>query len=76
MTQIVVTLENNADENFLRRAIENMKGVVKTTLAHPHGHAKDSEDSQFLETLHSIKRDIDTSLIDYSDPRTNYIMSK
>lgn len=34
MTQIIVTLENNADENFLRRMIENMKGVVKTTLTH------------------------------------------
>ena len=34
MTQIVVTLDNSADENFLRRMIENMKGVVKTSLTH------------------------------------------
>ena len=76
MTQIVVTLENNADENFLRRMIENMKGVVKTSLKHSSVKQKSSKDSAFIDSLHAIKDAIDPSLIDMSDPKTNYIMSK
>ncbi len=76
MTQIVVTIENNADENFLRRMIENMKGVVRTSLKHTSSVTSKEEDNQFMESLHSIKNSIDPSLIDLSDPRTNYIMSK
>ncbi|MBD5298163.1 MAG: hypothetical protein HDS21_08830 [Bacteroides sp.] len=76
MTQIVVTLENNADENFLRRMIENMKGVVKTSLRHNAAVQDREDESQFLSTLHNIKREIDPSVIDMSDPRTKYIMSK
>lgn len=75
MTQIIVTLENNADESFIRRMIENMKGVLKTSLT----HRKEDvivENSQWLESLHEIKDSIDSSIIDMSDPRTNYIMSK
>ena len=75
MTQIVVTLENNADENLLRRMIENMKGVVKTSLKHSSTkHTKETSD--FMESLHAIKKSIDPSVIDMSDPRTRYIMSK
>lgn len=76
MTQIVVTLENNADENFIRRIIENMKGVVKTTLTHTSTNQEKSEKSEFMESLHDIKNAIDSSVIDMSDSRTNYIMSK
>ena len=75
MTQIIVTLENNADESFIRRMIENMKGVLNTSLTHRKDDDKD-ESSQWLESLHEIKNSIDTSVIDMSDPRTNYIMSK
>lgn len=76
MTEIVVTLENNADENFLRRVIENMKGVVKTTLKHSSAKDEKVMPSEFMDSLHAIKNGIDTSLIDLSDSRTNYIMSK
>lgn len=76
MTQIVVTLENNADENLLRRMIENMKGVVKTTLTHSYVKQEKGENSQFMDSVHAIKQAIDPSVIDMSDPRTNYIMSK
>lgn len=75
MTQIVVTLENNADEVLLRRMIENMKGVLKTSLTH-YIEDKGEEHSQRLDSLHKIKESIDPSVIDSSDPRTNYIMSK
>ena len=76
MTQIVVTLENNADENFLRRMIENMKGVVKTTLTHTSVKSDKTDKSEFMKSLHAIKNAIDPSVIDMSDSRTNYIMSK
>lgn len=76
MTQIVVTLENNADENFLRRVIDNMKGVVKTSLKYTHSKQDDSKYSEFMDSLHAIKDAIDPSVIDLSDPRTQYIMSK
>lgn len=75
MTQIVVTLDNNADENFLRRMIENMKGVVKTSLTHTHTHGEKGN-SKMLDSLHAIKRAVDPCVIDLSDPRTQYIMSK
>lgn len=75
MTQIVVTLEKNADENFLRRMIENMKGVLGTSMTQSHENSA-REDSDRLKNLHEIKDSIDPSIIDYSDPRTNYIMSK
>lgn len=74
MTQIVVTLENNADENFIRRVIDNMKGVVKTSLKHTH--QSDNDNSKLMDSLHAIKDSIDPTVIDLSDPRTNYIMSK
>lgn len=32
MTQIVVTLENDADSTFIRRMIENMKGVLNASV--------------------------------------------
>lgn len=80
MTQIIVTLENNADETLLRRMIENMKGVMKTSLSHHKEEVKTekntTQNSQWLETLHNIKNSIDPSVIDTSDPRVNYIMSK
>lgn len=76
MTQIVVTLDNNADENFLRRMIENMKGVVKTSLTHSQARNQEKDNSHLLDSLHAIKRAVDPSVIDLSDPRTQYIMSK
>ncbi|MDE5551877.1 MAG: hypothetical protein K2M03_04355 [Muribaculaceae bacterium] len=77
MTQIVVTLDNNADENLLRRMIENMKGVVKTTLTHSSVKVeKKAGTSEFMDSLHAIKKAIDPSAVDMSDSRTNYIMSK
>ncbi|MBD5339046.1 MAG: hypothetical protein HDR98_07995 [Bacteroides sp.] len=32
MTQIVVTLEKGADSSLLQKMIENMKGVLRTSL--------------------------------------------
>lgn len=76
MTQIVVTLDKIADENFFRRMFENMKCFVKTSLRHTKTKEDKAEKSDFMETLQSIKNLVDPSVIDMSDPRTNYIMSK
>ncbi len=75
MTQIVVTLEKDADSKFLRRMIENMKGVVKTSIK-KEPKVDEQTTNEWLEKLHSIKDAIDPSLIDMTDERTRYIMSK
>ena len=75
MTQILVTLDNNADTSLLRRMIENMKGVLATsvqTIKKPESE----EVEEWLNNLHEIKRSINADLIDMTDERTRYIMSK
>ena len=76
MTQIVVTLDKNADTSLLRRMIENMKGVLGTSIEKRNDTSSPSKPDAWLEKLHSIKQDIDPSLIDMNDERTRYIMSK
>lgn len=76
MTQIVVTLENGADSNFIRRMIENMKGVLNTSVHRHSSVSTENETDEWLNTLHGIKQDIDPSVIDMDDERTRYIMSK
>ena len=75
MTQIVVTLDNTADTSLLRKMIENMKGVIKTSVQSIKKTESDEAD-EWIKKLHDIKRDIDPSLIDMNDERTKYIMSK
>ena len=72
MTQIVVTLDKDADSKLLRKMIENMKGVLKTSIKR---ETKDKKED-WLDKLHSIKDAIDPSLIDMNDERTRYIMGK
>ena len=75
MTQILVTLDNTADTSLLRRMIENMKGVLATSLQSIT--KSDHEDAEeWLDNLHAIKQSINPDLIDMSDERTRYIMSK
>lgn len=76
MTQIVVTLEKGADSTMLRRMIENMKGVLKTSIEKNSENTSSAKSDAWLEKLHSIKRSIDPAMIDLDDERTNYIMSK
>ena len=75
MTQILVTLDNTADTSLLRRMIENMKGVLATSVQSIT--KSDHEDAEeWLDNLHAIKQSINPDLIDMSDERTRYIMSK
>lgn len=72
MTQIVVTLEKDADSKLLRRMIENMKGVLKASVK----RVEKAEKEGWMDKLHSIKETIDPSLIDMNDERTRYILRK
>ncbi|MDE5584847.1 MAG: hypothetical protein K2I92_00745 [Muribaculaceae bacterium] len=75
MTQILVTLDKNADASLLRRMIENMKGVIATSVQSIK--KSDNDDAEeWINNLHAIKRSINPDLIDMNDERTKYIMSK
>lgn len=78
MNQILVTLEQGADRFFLRKMIENMKGVLRTSIAPAveEEKAEKKDDRDWLENLHRLKEEIDPSVIDMDDERTRYIMSK
>ena len=57
--------------------IENMRGVLTANIRIDKSATKAHADSNdWLETLHSIKHDIDRELIDLDDERTRYILSK
>lgn len=75
MTQIIVTLDSTADTSLLRKMIENMKGVLKTSVQSIR-KAEQDETDEWIKDLHDIKRDIDPRYIDMTDERTKYIMSK
>ncbi len=75
MTQILVTLDNSADTNLVRRMIENLKGVINTSVQSIKKSEKDEAD-EWIDNLHAIKRAIDPKYIDMNDERTRYIMSK
>lgn len=75
MTQMIVTLENNADRNFLRKMIENMKGVLKVSF--PSSSINEKEDTErWIEKMNKLSNCIDSSIIDLDDEKTRYIMSK
>ena len=73
MTQILVTIDNNADASLLRRMIENMKGVIATSV---QSIKKTDDAEEWINNLHAIKSKINPDLIDMNDERTKYIMSK
>lgn len=75
MTQIVVTLEKGADANFLRRMIENMHGVLKTTLS-TNAVTSGEEKKEWTEKKNWLSDNFDKSAIDYDDDRVKYILSK
>ena len=53
-----------------------MKGVLRTSLQSSVKSQTEKDSDDWLETLHSIKKGIDPLLIDMSDDRTRYLMSK
>lgn len=75
MTEIVVKLTPSADTSFLKKAIENMRGVFSTYIREVPKKSVD-QNNDWLEKLHALKNDINPDVIDFSDDKTNYIMSK
>lgn len=78
MRELIVTLDNSADISLLQRMIENMKGVIRATVASasPKEFKQREDNKQWIDMLHSVKNEINTALIDMTDERTRYIMSK
>lgn len=76
MTQVVVTFENDADTSFLKKLIENLKGVLN--VSNPINNRVEEPDlnREWKNTLHELSNSIDSSMLDMSDERTQYIMSK
>lgn len=76
MTQIVVTLENDADSTFLRRMIENMKGVLNTSLQFRMPASKSSSTENWISRMQELSGKIDSTVLDLDDERTRYIMGE
>ena len=74
MTQILVTLEKDADSKLLRRMIENMKGVLKASVKKERKTDEETED--WIKKMRKLSDSIDPSLIDMNDERTRYILRK
>lgn len=75
MTQIVVTLEKDADSKLLRRMIENMKGVLKASVK-IEKKTDDEKTEEWIAKMRELSNSIDTSMIDMNDERTRYILRK
>lgn len=76
MTEIIVRLSDNADTSFLKRAIENMRGVFSASIRESNENETALERNDWLERLHRLKQEINPDVIDMNDERTRYIMSK
>ncbi|MDE7413274.1 MAG: hypothetical protein K2N05_05740 [Muribaculaceae bacterium] len=75
MTQIVVTLDKDADSKLLRRMIENMKGVLKASIK-KEDKMDDEKTEAWISKMKALSNSIDSSIIDMNDERTKYIMEK
>ena len=74
MTQIIVTLENGANTPLLQRMIENMKGVVKTSISITQPKVAEKDD--WVDKVTALSESINLSMIDVDDERTQYILDK
>ncbi|MDE5586685.1 MAG: hypothetical protein K2I92_10205 [Muribaculaceae bacterium] len=75
-TEIIVTLENGADSNLISHIIENIKGVVKTSIQKDYKIEKERRHEEWMRKINELSNRVDPSIIDLSDERTKYIMSK
>ncbi len=76
MTEIIVTLENGADSTMLSKMIENMKGVLKASVRRNVRNDKKERTEEWIRKMTQLSNSVDSSMIDMSDERTRYIMSK
>lgn len=73
MAEIIVTLSDDANTSLIRKMIENIKGVMTTTL---NNRQEETESEKKIKKLHNLINRLDTSVIDRNDERTRYILSK
>ena len=74
MTQIIVTLENGANTPLLQHMIENMKGVVKTSISITQPKVAEKDD--WVDKITALSESINLSMIEVDDERTQYILDK
>ncbi|MDE6410771.1 MAG: hypothetical protein K2K81_11110 [Muribaculaceae bacterium] len=95
MTQIIVTLDNDINPNFIKKIFESIRGVVKISVRITTNDESSSSESlgaltdrdlelqglpeekrKWLEQLDMLCENIDRSVIDHDDEKTQYILSK
>ena len=78
MKQIVVTLEQGADASLITRILENIKGVVRTSMRdYSEDHVQeDSETTEWIKKMKNLSNSVNPSVIDMENERTKYLMSK
>lgn len=75
-SEIIVTLENGADINLVSSIIENIKGVLKASIKKENQVQKENSHEVWMRKIKELSNSVDPSLIDMTDERTRYIMSK
>lgn len=76
MTQIVVTIAQDADTGLLQRMIENLKGVVTTSLEKRETSSREKEHLEWMKKIDELAGSLDPSYIDMDDERTRYILRR
>lgn len=80
MAELIVEIENNVDTNFLRRIIENIKGVRNVSFNHATSLTSKQRLTQpqknWLQRMEALGGSIDWDIVDMSDEKTRYILSK
>ena len=78
MKQVVVTLEQGADASLITRILENIKGVVRTSMRdYSEDHVQeDSETTEWIKKMKNLSNSVNPSVIDMEEERTKYLMSK
>ena len=69
MKQIVVTLENGADVSLITRILENIKGVVRTSMRDYNEDRvqEDSETTEWIKKMKALSKSVNPSVIDMED---------
>lgn len=74
MTEITVTLEDGADTQFIRRIIENVKGVLSTAVSNHNSHP-DIKTEEWIRNMKKLSNSINpSSIVDWDDEKTKYLM--
>lgn len=73
MTELIVTIDNEADPSIIRQVLKSIKGILSVR---ENTQPKSQEIKDLEHKLASMRRKVDPALIDLEDERTQYLMSK